>query len=92
MKQFDLFDGPKGVPADVAKLFEEMAFSVIKAGYDRYSARSIIHRIRWHYHIDRGVRTFKCNNNWTPALARWFMAKHPTRAGFFETRESRSDK
>ena len=91
MKQFDLFDGPKGVPADVSAAFERFTFEVIAGGFDHYSADAILHRIRWHFTIERGIRTFKCNNNWTAALARWFMLKHPARDGFFATRRSKED-
>ena len=57
-------------------------------GFKRYSARALIHRIRWHEQIERGNQEFKVNNNITPALARWFIARHPALANFFETRES----
>jgi hypothetical protein len=32
--------------------------------------------------------SFKCNNNWTPKLSRWFMDNHPELGEFFETRAS----
>ena len=79
---------PPGVPRDVIDLFEHLAFDLIRAGWSRYSARAILHQIRWHYHVDKGDREFKANNNWTPAMARWFMAKYPQHDGFFETRAS----
>lgn len=92
-EQPDLFSAmpmprPNGVPPDVADLFERFALDLISNGWDRYSARAILHRIRWHHHVERGDRDFKCNNNWTPGLARWFHAKHPAHAEFFETRAS----
>ena len=77
---------PPGVPRDVSSLFESLALDLIAAGWAKYSARAILHRIRWHHHVERGDRSFKANNNWTPTLARWFMAKHPEHDGFFETR------
>lgn len=88
--QRDLFAHlpPPEVPEDVVALFEQMTFSIIKAGLTRYSARAVIHRIRWHHQVERGDREFKCNDHWTPGLARWFMAKHPHHQGFFETRSS----
>lgn len=81
-------DGPAGVPPDVTALFEDLTLKIIAMGLHHYSARAVLHRIRWHEHIERGNRAFKCNNNWTPALSRWFMAKHPRHEGFFETRAS----
>ena len=80
---------PAGVPADVCKLFEQMTFSVLRSGFDKYSARAVMHRMRWHEHVEKGNREFKFNNNWTPYLARWFEAKHPEYNGFFEKRRVR---
>ena len=91
--QTDLLDEPleQDIPAVVRDKFESLALQVINLGYLKYSARTIIHRIRWHQQIERGNREFKCNNNWTPELARWFHNKHPQHNGFFETRCSRFD-
>lgn len=79
---------PTDIPADVLGLFEELTFSAIRAGRKRYSSDAILHRIRWHYQIERGDDQFKCNDHWTAKLSRWFMEKHPEHAGFFETRRS----
>jgi hypothetical protein len=76
------------VPPDVLDLFETLTFKIIATGRIRYSARAILHRIRWHYHIDKGIREFKCNDHWTPHMARWFMAQYPEHEGFFELRAS----
>lgn len=89
--QFDFFDAPRGVPGDVAAAFERFAFEVISMGFEHYSADAVLHRVRWHFTIEKGVRTFKCNNNWTAKLARWFIARHPHRADFFALRRSKED-
>lgn len=75
------------VPPDVRTLFVDYARKVKASGYARYSSDAILHRIRWHFHVERGQREFRCNNNWTSGLARWAMAAHPDLRGFFETRE-----
>lgn len=77
------------VPLDVLTLFERLTFEVVAQGWEHYSSDAILHRIRWHYHVDIGDRSFKCNNNWTSELARWFMDKHPHLDGFFHTRALR---
>lgn len=77
---------PPGIPADVCYLYEQLTFELIGKQIDRYSSDAILHRIRWHFHVDRGVREFKCNDNWTPDLARWFIARHPQHRKFFELR------
>lgn len=82
---------PDGVPVDVCALFEELALQVAEAGHAKYSARAVLYRIRWHHQIERKDRAFKCNDHWTPALARWFLKKHPEFPDFFELRERAED-
>jgi hypothetical protein len=77
-----------GIPGEVVPLFEELALKLHDEGFARYSARAILHRIRWHYQVEQRRHDFKCNNNWTPRLSRWFMDEHPNLDGFFETRTS----
>lgn len=79
---------PAKVPHDVCDLFEKLSREVFAIGFEHYSARAVLHRIRWHYHIDTGNREFKANNNWTPAMARWFMHRHPECGDFFRLRAS----
>lgn len=79
---------PPDIPAEVCDLFEKFALQIIAAGHARYSSDAILHRIRWHEQIERRRSDFKCNNNWTAPLARWFIAKHPAHANFFATRKS----
>lgn len=74
------------VPLDVRNLFESLTMDVHRAGYEHYSARAILHRIRWHFKVEKGNREFKCNDHWTPDLSRWFMDKYPHMNGFFRTR------
>ena len=54
----------------------------------RYSARAIIHVIRWETDLREKDVTFKCNNNYTPWMARLFMERNPQYDGFFETRRA----
>ena len=81
---------PDGVPADVCLSFEKLANQVRALGFERYSADAILHRVRWEWQVERGDRGFRCNNNWTPALARWFVKRNPGAADFFETRASKA--
>lgn len=86
-------DIPEGIPSEVASLFERLALSVAEKGHTRYSADAILHRIRWHFNIERGDREFKCNDHWTSQLSRWFLARHPRlkEQKFFELREKRKE-
>jgi hypothetical protein len=80
----------ESVPREVYELFESFALQLYARGISRYSSDAILHRIRWHYHVERGNREFACNDNWTSHLARWFMRKHPELGEFFETRRLRA--
>jgi hypothetical protein len=75
------------VPREVVSLFVRFAREVKASGHRHYSSDSILHRIRWHMHVERGYREFKCNNNWTSVLSRWTMKNYPDLDGLFETRE-----
>lgn len=75
------------VPLDVRQMFERLSLQVHARGWTHYSSDAILHRIRWEMQIERGHRSFKCNNNWTAPLARWFLARHPDMVDFFELRE-----
>lgn len=81
---------PLGIPIEVCDLFERIALEIKGNGYRHYSARAILHRIRWHYHMDKHEVGFKANNNWTAPMARWVMRKRPELHSFFETREQAS--
>jgi hypothetical protein len=91
MDSLPLFDRlpsyPDGVPANVCLTFEKLALDLRSMGFPRYSADAILHQVRWHWQVERGDRGFKANNNWTAPLARWFLARNPNAAGFFELRE-----
>lgn len=77
---------PQEVPPEVCVLFERLTLKVIDTGLPHYSAYAIMHQIRWLEQVEKGNSEFKVNNNWTPALARWFITNHPSHAKFFETR------
>lgn len=83
---------PDDIPGDVAELFEKFALQLIATGRSHYSSDAILHRIRWYHHVERRDGDFKCNDHWTAALSRWFMAKHPQHLGFFETRIRKSER
>lgn len=72
----------------VWQAFERFAFEAIRAGMKKYSARAIIHRIRWFVEVEtKSSDGFSVNNNLSPYYARMFMARYSQHQGFFETRE-----
>ena len=64
----------------------ELGAELLARGWEHYSADAILHRIRWHFHVERGNREFKCNDHWTSQLARWWLKRHPQYPDFFELR------
>jgi len=79
----------KIAPPDVQELFDSLALGLARNGFKRYSARALLHVIRWHYHVAKGEREFKCNDMWTPLMARNWLRRHPQYPDFFELRERR---
>jgi hypothetical protein len=80
------------VPDEVRKLFDKFARDLVRVGWKHYSSDAILHRIRWHYHVEQGDRDFKCNNNWTAYLARWWLERNPEYPEFFELRALSSER
>jgi hypothetical protein len=79
------------VPEDVRALFDALTHKLIRDGWTHYSSDAILHRVRWHFQVERGMRDYKCNNNWTAVLSRWWLERNPQHAGFFELRERKSE-
>jgi hypothetical protein len=74
------------IPEEVKELFSVLTYELIKRGWNHYSADAVLHRIRWHYHVEKGNREFKCNDHWTASLARWWLANNQNHPEFFELR------
>lgn len=72
----------------VWSLFRQYTFELIRAGRRHYSARAVLHRIRWHADIETTTGDgFKINNNHSAYYARMFMEFYPEHDGFFHVRE-----
>lgn len=78
---------PDGIPESVCLKFESLALELHGLGFKKYSADAILHRLRWHHHVELGDAAFKLNDHWTAPLARWFMNRNPKAGKFFELRE-----
>tara|TARA_B100000029_G_scaffold353033_1_gene345618 strand:- start:783 stop:1124 length:342 start_codon:yes stop_codon:yes gene_type:complete len=74
---------------EVWTLFVEFAEAALAAGREQYSARAIIHRIRWECDINRrDSEPFKISNLWSSRYARKLIATDPERwDGFFDLRD-----
>jgi len=67
--------------------FQKFTFEAIRSGHRRFSADSILHRIRWKTSISTKDVRFKINNNFSADYARKFMREYPQFSNFFELRK-----
>lgn len=87
--KFDAYDAAN---PGIYALFKRFTFEMIRAGRIHYSARTIIHRIRWHTDLyAESGDGFKINNDFSPFYARRFEAEFPEHNGFFLKRSSVAD-
>lgn len=66
--------------------FKQYTLEAARSGRVRFSARTVIERVRWDTMIAEKSGELKINNNVAPKLARKFMAEFPGMDGFFRTR------
>jgi hypothetical protein len=74
--------------------FERYAVMMKGRGFRQYSARTILHLIRWHSDMttsDPDNQGFKINNNHSPRYALLLEAKRPEFRGFFNNRGIKMD-
>lgn len=83
---------PIGVPASIYHEFELTALRLYAQGFRKFSARAIVHQMRWQARVERGNHKYEVNNNWTALMARHFMKRYPLLKGFFETRTALVDR
>lgn len=70
----------------VWEAFKQYTLEAVKAGRVRFSARTVIERVRWDTMISEKYGSLKINNNIAPKLARKFMSEFLGMEGFFRTR------
>ena len=75
----------------VWQLFKQFARDAYRAGHARFSAQSIIERIRWKTSVETRGGEFKINNDFVACYARKFHHENPHLDGFFRTRSSLVD-
>ncbi len=72
-------------------LFLRMVYSEMRKGKTHYSARSILHRIRWDDLLLAGDGEFKMPHQHSPWYARMWAASHPEHADIFSYRSLPSE-
>ncbi len=73
---------------EVYDLFCRFANEMLIAGHGRYSARAIVHQIRWHHDVNPERHSgFKINDHFSSRYARLLVDSNPRFDGFFELRE-----
>lgn len=67
--------------------FVRYAREAKKRGFDKFGAKAIMERIRWHFNIETVGDVFLINNNYTALYARKAMDECPDLKGLFHLRE-----
>lgn len=76
----------------VYQLFRRFTLEAVNAGRKRFSARTVLHRIRWYTAVETADPSgFKVNDHWSPFYARMFIEDHPHLEGLFVTRTAYAD-
>lgn len=70
--------------------FRQLAHQMMATGRERYSARTIMEVMRWHYDLRTTGDVFEINDNFTPIYVRLLIHNHPEFSNFFELRTVRS--
>ncbi|GEM_PF-1316445 len=70
---------------EIYREFERLALEMWNTGRKRYSARAIMHVIRWHTDL-HGPGRFKISNTMVRRYAKLLIRNHPEMTGFFEFR------
>lgn len=97
----DLFDGYPQAVIDrfnewhrrnphIYEQFKRLAYKMRATGRERYSARTIVEAMRWHYDLRTTGDVFEINGDFVPIYARLLIQNHPEFTGFFELRVVRS--
>lgn len=71
---------------EIYEAFVRFARDVKSRGFERYGAKAIGERIRWHFRIEKRDEDFKLNNDFIARYARLIQKQEPDLYGFFETR------
>ena len=74
----------------IYRQFKELAFMMRARGRQRYSARTIIEKMRWDYDIKTTGDMFEINGDFVPIYVRLLIHNHPEFNDFFELRVVRS--
>jgi hypothetical protein len=76
----------------VYEKFRSFAVSLLEQGRTRYSARTILERVRWDVNLSVSDGEFKLNNNLTPFFARKLIGEDARFANFFELRALKGER
>ena len=71
----------------IFELFKKFAHEIKSAGLRRYSAWSILQRVKWYIEIEtRHLEGLKINDNYSNGYARLLVREDETFEGFFRNR------
>ena len=76
---------------EVMDYLVKLVREVKRRGFKRYGMQSLFERLRWHFHIEKGIEDFKLNNDFASRYARALMKHRPELEGFFEVRALKAE-
>lgn len=85
-ERFDLFHAQN---PHVFQLFLKYSMMAKDRGFEKFSAKAVFERLRWHLNFETSGDVFKLNNDFTALYARKLIDENPEFLGFFELRERR---
>lgn len=59
-------------------------------GITKYGFSTLVHQLRWHFHVERGNAEFKLNQNYSPYYARKLANEYEQFRDLFEFRRLRA--
>ncbi len=71
---------------EVWQLFKQLAAKAMVRGKKKFSARAILHLIRWEFEIEQGNAAFKVNDHYSSRCGRKLMQEDARFKDFFELR------
>lgn len=87
----DAFERFHAENPEIWRLFQRFALEAVYSGMKSYSARAIIHQIRWHVEVETRGGELKLNDHTTPYYSRLFHLAYPQYDGFFRNRRLTSE-
>lgn len=85
------FDSFHALNPHVYVAIVSLARELRRQGWAKAGMKQIFEQLRWRFAVATRGDAWRMNNNYTAHYARLVMSREPDLAGFFETRERKTD-